>query len=922
MDLQALGRTVLAAMQVGWPPQLRLSPRNASSGKCEADVGLTPGSSCDIRAKLLQAVHRLRRREARWKDLDSQLTKRCKAPNVALAAARTDANIPQRSSTTNPRAAEYRPMSLPHRSVRLLAAIVVLALCRIGGAQVFGERLLEPYRFASLVAELQAAGVDVPPLVLVEAYRRAIERFGMEQAEFRAALHKAIGSEVRRYFGLAEVDRALAVIRRARGAAEAVEDALFNDLALALPEGSRPGIERVRDWRRTQRAVPRSFQGPAMFQFNEIGDLIRRSGVSGEELGKALLALEPSEGARRNTLTRLLRDDEEGRRAAAKVVDEAGVAGQENKPGEGISTRMYAARAVGGPVIADAIETQLKAFRAVREALPRQQRRMIFDQMSTGLIGDQQGGYGMGLPGNARQPSEVARRLLASKELTAEERKAAREIVARWLDADDEAVLSGLEASVASLRKADDPLNTIQKGIRDLQERRGEIARVHLASLAKAGGAWLVDPSIAPPALDEATMVDDDRTAIGINRPRPAPPPATSAAASRSDLLPAPLDTKSIDELSAAVTSNDDDRARATTILRDHAAMFETTVRPTIETSQALVRMFAPLASTNASDEEIESAATTLRELRKQAFAASDALDDALATALIEALGERSIPAVRRAMASRRLDESVGRLWVTIHNVGFDTARAGGSPCNLAATIDAKRVPPNVRGPVETALSDEWSKAFPIARLIRDAVIDDAYGQAMSRTERAAKAIEDVQEGDVSASSPNQERRADALVALLERWQPLEDALAARAIDAATAAGDEAGAMRDAIDRSKFGRVYNEVTQLEAAIGAIQGADDFPERAALLMELERCRTGLAALSKRRADVLRPRVKLSTIPAKDRMYVLNDRAWDEHGIMLVQWQLFDASTWLVERMTPKEVLGASPDLRGLRRFSGW
>lgn len=63
-----------------------LSPRNASSGKREADAGLIPSCSRDLRAKLLQAAHRLRRHERRWRELFTALTRRGKAPNVAVVA--------------------------------------------------------------------------------------------------------------------------------------------------------------------------------------------------------------------------------------------------------------------------------------------------------------------------------------------------------------------------------------------------------------------------------------------------------------------------------------------------------------------------------------------------------------------------------------------------------------------------------------------------------------------------------------------------------------------------------------------------------------------------------------------------------------------------------------------------------------------
>ncbi|MFO0873705.1 MAG: hypothetical protein U0575_07000 [Phycisphaerales bacterium] len=807
----------------------------------------------------------------------------------------------------------------------------VAALCRVGIAQVYGQKLPEPFRFASLVADLDAAGVQVPPMALVESYRRALERFTQEQVDHRAALRKAVGSDVRVSIGLSDVDSALQAIRRARGAATAVEDALFNDIAQAVPEASRPAVEQVRGWRSTQRAVPRSFPAPAMYQLADIGDIVRRSGLSRDDLTKALELLATSEGDRRAAFVRIQKADDDGMRAGAKVVDEAGMAGKStdlNRMGrmtpeeQSFTSRHGRASQVDGPAIADAIEAQLKAYRALAEALPRRQRRLLFDALSPGLIGDQAGGGNIGLPRNMRQPSDVARMVLASKELSSAQREAARPIVTKWLDEDDAMVLEALAASLGMLRAPVDPRNSVFGSILKLQERRGELARTRLAELAKTAGAtWLTDPSLPTPAMDEAGMAEEDFAAVGIGKPRAAwLPEANSVSASRVDLLPAPFDQKTIDAIVALLADSDDERANIGTILRNHAATFEATVRSTIETAQALVRALAPQAGTRRDDDEIQSAATTLRELRRQAFTASDAIDEALATELVAALGERSEPAVRRVIMARRLDDSVSQLARPLNQVNLDIYRGGGAPCNVAEVVADKRVRAGVRGAVELALVGEWPKAAAVVRPIRDTLIDAAYGQALMNTQRAAREVNEGGDGgDTSASSPNQERRADALVAALEHWQPIEDALAAAAIAAATAAGDQEGALREAIDRAKFARAYGEVERIDPPIGALLATDAFEGRDALLNELESCRATLAAMSKHRADLFRERVKLSGVPAADRQFVLMDRGWEELGYMLPQWQVYDAATWLIQQMTPKDVMAASPELRVLRRW---
>lgn len=63
-----------------------LSPRNASSGERVADAGLVKAGRGALRAVLVQAAHRLRRYDARWRDLYESLTARGKPASVATAA--------------------------------------------------------------------------------------------------------------------------------------------------------------------------------------------------------------------------------------------------------------------------------------------------------------------------------------------------------------------------------------------------------------------------------------------------------------------------------------------------------------------------------------------------------------------------------------------------------------------------------------------------------------------------------------------------------------------------------------------------------------------------------------------------------------------------------------------------------------------
>lgn len=63
-----------------------LSPRNASSGKRQADAGLIQGCSKLLRAILIEAAHRLMRYEGRWKNMTVQMKERGKPTSVIAAA--------------------------------------------------------------------------------------------------------------------------------------------------------------------------------------------------------------------------------------------------------------------------------------------------------------------------------------------------------------------------------------------------------------------------------------------------------------------------------------------------------------------------------------------------------------------------------------------------------------------------------------------------------------------------------------------------------------------------------------------------------------------------------------------------------------------------------------------------------------------
>ena len=63
-----------------------ISPRNASSGKKEADAGLIKAGNKELRRVLIQLAHRLMRTDPRWSKLGQSLKSRGKPGSVAAAA--------------------------------------------------------------------------------------------------------------------------------------------------------------------------------------------------------------------------------------------------------------------------------------------------------------------------------------------------------------------------------------------------------------------------------------------------------------------------------------------------------------------------------------------------------------------------------------------------------------------------------------------------------------------------------------------------------------------------------------------------------------------------------------------------------------------------------------------------------------------
>ena len=63
-----------------------VTPKNASSGKRQADAGLVKAGSLALRTMIIEAAHRLTRYQPEWKEMKQRLVERGKPASVAVAA--------------------------------------------------------------------------------------------------------------------------------------------------------------------------------------------------------------------------------------------------------------------------------------------------------------------------------------------------------------------------------------------------------------------------------------------------------------------------------------------------------------------------------------------------------------------------------------------------------------------------------------------------------------------------------------------------------------------------------------------------------------------------------------------------------------------------------------------------------------------
>ena len=104
-----------------------ITPCNASSGKRQADAGLTNRGNEDLRAMLLQLAKRLPRRDGHWRELHQRLSRTKPANVVSAAIANRWLRRLFHEMVTIPKAQAGRPTSSQARQTGLIPLRLALA---------------------------------------------------------------------------------------------------------------------------------------------------------------------------------------------------------------------------------------------------------------------------------------------------------------------------------------------------------------------------------------------------------------------------------------------------------------------------------------------------------------------------------------------------------------------------------------------------------------------------------------------------------------------------------------------------------------------------------------------------------------------------------------------------------------------------
>ncbi|MBL9148569.1 MAG: hypothetical protein JNM94_07735 [Phycisphaerae bacterium] len=804
-------------------------------------------------------------------------------------------------------------MSMIRSVAAIVAVVVAFVVARDVHGQIMSERLPELPRFAEVRADLEAAGVAVPPSTLVERYAEFVGAWCAEQSDIRVSLARAAGTQLDVVPSVEDADRAVATVRRARSAHEARLEQFATRLADTLPDDERPKLEAVRGWWRIRAAKP----GNSLWVFaraDDIGDLVRRHALPPDTRDAILTALDTNAAARREAYRRYDKAVGDAVVAAARVAADEGQSGTardfRDPTRNDFLARYDNARRPDPAALAIVFDTQLAGFDAVAPHLPPSMRRAVFDEIVQQHMGDQMRGSSLRLPKVGplqiplQSPAEVGQWLMAWKGLPATARDAVRKTVAEWTAEDDKAVRAYFASRSETMRSGVFP-RSFQLP-REIQEERGAIAQRRLQSLADASGAsWLLAGADATIEYDGTRLSDADRDVMGplVYWLRSSPSEQATVQRSRSLLptLPRPEQPYSgervvIDAIVARTPTDAQDGVRAilTDLFAARVDAWQRLVEPACREAEA-----ADLASKTGTAPERLAAMAKAADARRAAFEASAAADRDLIQSIEAAVSNDHAPFLAAWYASQRFRDGLqGMDHDDVHGSGMDLERLGGALVDLGSLASNTSLPIDAQVALERDLLPEWPRLADSAsatlkvridadmhrRQVFDSPADD--GTALERMQAAGLALR---------------QAADA-------WRVDEAVLVARL---QTAAGDSAPLFVRALREARFPSACNAYVRVRTLRDALRDVADFPARAALQGSLASIESQLESLAERSIALTIPRRTIADLTDDDRWRIDGGRGWRRMDLMLGSLQLSQAVDWLLMKTVPPEIAATSP-----------
>lgn len=799
-----------------------------------------------------------------------------------------------------------------------IARLVVSAcVAAIAVPVAFGQSMLRHafrpgYDVGRLVADLQSAECDVPVNELVDAYVEYSAMWLDARNEARTSMARALPAGGGALPGKVSAERIIRALRHERTRDMAAESRMFERIVAAVPACSA-AIQRVRDWRRNRHA--RSFLEADRItrQMVDIGEAARLAALDPETRPAIVERLATSEIERRVALERLERATLDAEITAAGILDAAGLADVDlNEAGASPPLAYQKALTPDLGAVASHMDAQLRAFRDIEPLLPPMVRRSILDEYVSGLrLGGGVAESG-GLPNvgmHVSRPSDVARLVLAWKDLQPARRESTRAAIKAWLDEADALFISMVKAQVAGLRGGAIPRDLTSRSM-DEPTPWEALAATHLPRIAEASGAeWLLTPTGTPPPTDARDYQEDDLALTGSVFAHVARRSADTSSRRADELLPAPLSDIDRQRLLDAVPDDGQATAILTVLLADHAAGWTRDVEPAVAEARAAGATNLYIVDPARLDAELE-LSEKAHAARVAAFAAADLLDDALYSAAEAIVGADTLARVRRARAARNVAGVLDRLGNWFGSVSrIDLEGVGGKLFDVAAALDDKEVPLEARRAAEAAVVERWTTIVMLAREVRALQLEHWLAQR--------QALIEGRRGEGRPSPESAEARAvreERDAQLIDRWRQESDGLQAAMLDAVAPIDGAVDVVRHAFRQRQFPSCLNLSIFHRSILQSLRELPRFDGREALERRLAAIGAKIDEYAERSVQTCLPVVRLHGADLAKSTRERQELAHRRRDLYLVSSQLTGAQLLLVSRTVPPAVMSTSDALR--------